>query len=267
MFCRVKEVVAGFAKQILEGLNEKLCLPISRHFSYLPKGYHTICLHPNSQVLMDRFMTQCGFYIFFLLINISLSVIILNLAGNDPLLMGYVNWRENIDFPVPSEMTYARMVLEYTAIFIVPIVWFLSTLFLYFLLQCSTDIELENMQFVFKRNQEFGGCFLSKKRSSSHSSKIPVQPIAIRPLDIEKQGSVASTNGTVAQEEDSSSTSCSSCSSCWASFTDVKPPDFDLTGEWIDLYVNEVFILLKKLTLKEFFALDSSLRQKLMMVP
>ena len=57
VFCRVKEVVAGFAKQILEGLNEKLCLPISRHFSYLPvwvlhllsfDQHFPFCYHPES---------------------------------------------------------------------------------------------------------------------------------------------------------------------------------------------------------------------------
>ena len=48
LICRFKDFVAGFAKKVLEGLNEKLRLPICAYYSYLPKGYYTTCLNPNA---------------------------------------------------------------------------------------------------------------------------------------------------------------------------------------------------------------------------
>eukprot|EP00092_Neocalanus_flemingeri_P075959 GFUD01094171.1.p1 GENE.GFUD01094171.1~~GFUD01094171.1.p1 ORF type:complete len:583 (+),score=100.95 GFUD01094171.1:237-1751(+) len=202
IICRMKELASGFAKKLLEGLNEKLRLPMCAHFSYLPKGYHTTCLNPNSKVLLDRFMAQCLFYTLFLCLNIAFSCISLHLAENDPQLMEYVNRTEGLFSAAPSEMSLAREMLEVWSMILVPGGWLLSTLFSYLFLLCLTDQELENMEFVYERNEKFGGCFLSKKGESSQ-------------IEVE-------------EEEEEENESCS--------FFAYHPPDFDLTGQWIDTH-------------------------------
>ena len=71
----MKKFFAGIAKQILEGLVETLRLPVSKHFSHHPNGYHTTCLNLNSVTLTERFIAHCLFYIWMLLLNVTLSLI------------------------------------------------------------------------------------------------------------------------------------------------------------------------------------------------
>eukprot|EP00092_Neocalanus_flemingeri_P009106 GFUD01009804.1.p1 GENE.GFUD01009804.1~~GFUD01009804.1.p1 ORF type:complete len:373 (-),score=57.77 GFUD01009804.1:191-1309(-) len=220
LICRVKELASGFAKKLLEGLNEKLRLPMCAYFSYLPKGYQTTCLNPNSKVLLDRFMAQCMFYTLFLCINIGFSCISLHLAENDPQLMEYVNRTEGLFSAAPSVISLARAVLEVWSVILVPGGWLVSTWLSYLFLLRLTDLELENMEFVYERNEKFGGCFLSKKGESSQ-------------IEVGEE-----------EEEENGTTSCS--------FFAYHPPDFDLTGQWIDTH--EAKHLLRDFTTVTAFA-------------
>ena len=123
--------------------------------------------------------------------------------------MGFVNATEGFDSAAPSEITVAREFFEVAAIILVPGGWFLSTFLSYLILLCLTDQEMENMVFVYKRNEQFGGCWLSKKEKAT-----PIE---------EQRG----------EEEKPEK------KNCFLSFLDVQPQAFDLTGEWIDLH--EVF--------------------------
>ena len=69
-------------------------------------------------------------------------------------------------------------------------------------LKQTENIELENMEFVYKRNENINGCFLSKKGNAN--------PCNTEEMEVD--------------------TSCSS----------LTPPSFDLSGRWVDVHAIDV---------------------------
>ena len=90
------------------------------------------------------------------------------------------------------------------AIFVVPGGWIISTWISYVVLLKLTDVELENMEFAYKRNEQFGGCLLSNRLKSKKSE----------------------------ENEDETNKN----KTCLSSFFDFHAQEFDLSGKWIDIH-------------------------------